>query len=340
MKKILQLRKIISDKKADALLLTDVHPNHSWLIGRNIEHSMVIVRRYGKPIMVKTLLEKFNSKEYKIINVEKRKQFKDELKKLAIKRLCVDFRKFTLARKKLFRGSKLIDVAEELSELRATKNNKEISNLKKANELTAQCFNAMMKEWKKFKHENDAIKFIKKFAIAHDCWMAFDPLIASGKNGATPHHRLNTKLNRGFCVIDFGFDYKGYKADMTRTIYLGKPSKKETETYAEMLRIQKELVAMVLPGTVAGDLDKAARTLLEKNAKYFTHSLGHGTGLEIHEKPNLSPDSKDVLKENMVVTIEPGIYNTFGIRIEDSLLVRKGSPEILTKKATKKLIRK
>ena len=172
------------------------------------------------------------------------------------------------------------------------------------------------------------------------CGLAFPTIVASGKNSSKAHHQTeNTKLKKGFCVIDFGIRYKNYCTDTTRTIYLGKPSKKEIKLYNLLLNIQKNIIKKIKLNEKCSELFKEANKNLGKYAKYFTHGLGHGFGIKIHELPNLTEKSMDRIKENSVFTIEPGIYSkNSGIRIEDDILVTKDNVEILTKIDKKLLI--
>lgn len=341
--KIDSIKKILKQKGLNAIFLHFEHPSHFWLLEKKVEDSFIIIRQKGKPLIFKSILEGFSSKDFEVVNLKSRDVLKKKLSSMKIKNLGVDYKKFTYQQKKFFPKTKIKDVGFELKNLRKIKNNYEKTCLRKANFLTAKCFNALIIEWKKkkFIHESQAINFIKKFAIDKGCGLAFDPIVASGKNAAVPHHAENTKIFRGFCILDFGLDYKGYKADMTRTIFIGNPSREEIKLYDELLSIQEYLLELCLPGTSCIEIDKISRDLLGKKEKLFIHSLGHGTGVEIHELPNLSPESKDILKEGMSITIEPGIYDKkkgYGIRIEDSLLIKRGFPENLTKKAKKSLI--
>lgn len=154
-----------------------------------------------------------------------------------------------------------------------------------------------------------------------------------------PHHEpSNTKIKKGFCVIDFGVKYKGYCSDITRTICIGKPSDKEKETYNSLLAIQKNTINQIRSGKKCSELYDFVNNSLGKHQKYFTHGLGHGVGTQIHEMPNLSLNSKDRIKNNMVFTIEPGIYfpGKYGIRIEDTIFFKNKS--ILLTKTAKDLI--
>jgi len=166
--------------------------------------------------------------------------------------------------------------------------------------------------------------------------MSFDTIVASGVRSALPHGRATTaKLpRRGFVTLDFGVVLDGYLSDMTRTVHLGKALPGEREVYDSVLEAQEAAVAAVAPGVMAGEVDEAARSVLRRVGldKYFSHSTGHGVGLEIHEGPRLAAKQPQVLEQGMVITIEPGVYmpGKFGLRIEDMVLVTGWGGEVLT----------
>jgi len=139
---------------------------------------------------------------------------------------------------------------------------------------------------------------------------------------------------RGFLTLDFGIILEGYCSDMTRTVYLGKPRQNERDTYQVVLEAQEAGVAAVGPNVSCGAVDEAARSVLRKVglAEAFSHSTGHGVGLEIHESPRIGAGQTTRLQPGMVVTIEPGIYlaGQFGIRIEDMVVVTKDGGRVLT----------
>ncbi|MBB5338167.1 M24 family metallopeptidase [Tunturiibacter gelidoferens] len=166
--------------------------------------------------------------------------------------------------------------------------------------------------------------------------MSFDTIVASGERSALPHGRATrAKLpKQGFVTLDFGVILDGYCSDMTRTVHMGKALRNERDVYDSVLEAQEAAVAAVAPGVTAGEVDEAARSVLRrvKLDKYFSHSTGHGVGLEIHEGPRLAAKQTQVLKQGMVITIEPGVYmpGQFGLRIEDMVLVTANGGEVLT----------
>lgn len=173
--------------------------------------------------------------------------------------------------------------------------------------------------------------------------MSFETIVASGTRGALPHGRASTaKLPRnGFVTLDFGVVLKGYCSDMTRTVFLGQPRAKERAIYNAVLEAQEAAVAAVAPGVSCGQVDEAARSVLRKVEldEAFSHSTGHGVGLEIHEPPRIGAGQTSRLLTGMVVTIEPGVYlaGQLGLRIEDMVAVTPSGGQVLTP-ATKALI--
>ena len=166
--------------------------------------------------------------------------------------------------------------------------------------------------------------------------MSFDTIVASGVRSALPHGIASSALlpRKGFLTLDFGVILKGYCSDMTRTVYLGKPRSKERDTYNAVLEAQEAAVAAVSSGVSSGDVDEAARSILRREglAEAFSHSTGHGVGLEIHESPRIGAGQTTRLMSGMVVTIEPGVYfaGQYGIRIEDMVAVTATGGQVLT----------
>jgi len=166
--------------------------------------------------------------------------------------------------------------------------------------------------------------------------MSFETIVASGLRSSLPHGRATAAPlpRRGFVTMDFGVILKGYCSDMTRTVYLGRPRDNERNAYRAVLEAQEAAVAAVGSGVSCAEVDEAARGALRKAglAEAFTHSTGHGVGLEIHEPPRLGAGQTTRLLTGMVVTVEPGIYlaGRFGIRIEDMVAVTRTGGQVLT----------
>lgn len=216
-----------------------------------------------------------------------------------------------------------------------------IENVRKACEITSEILNNLIVQLKKgaFLTEKDIEKWLRKEAYSKKCKLAFKPVIAMQENAAEMHHHAtNSKLKNGFLVIDFGVKYGGYCADCTRTVYLGKPSKKEIKLYNLILMAQKTGLQETKIGVYAADIDLIVRAALQDYLWNFVHGTGHGVGKKIHMAPKISPRSKSIIRKNQAITIEPGLYfkNKLGIRIEDTILVKEKS--LVLTKITKKLI--
>ncbi len=166
--------------------------------------------------------------------------------------------------------------------------------------------------------------------------MSFETIIASGPRSALPHGRASQQPipRRGFVVCDFGVILAGYCSDMTRTLYVGRPDQHARGFYQAVLDAQLAGIEAVRPGIPVSEVDRAARRVLKQAGlgRFFTHSTGHGVGLEIHEAPRIASGQSEVLRSGMVITIEPGAYvpRKSGVRIEDMVLITDRGCEVLT----------
>lgn len=172
---------------------------------------------------------------------------------------------------------------------------------------------------------------------------SFASIVAAGAHSAIPHHQpTHTELKRGdFVKLDFGATVDGYHSDMTRTFVIGEPADWQREVYDLVHTAQAAGVDAVAPGAEVSDVDAAARSVIAAAGRgdEFAHGLGHGVGLQIHEAPSLAATGVGTLSAGMAVTVEPGVYlaGRGGVRIEDTLVVRAGEPELLTL-STKNLV--
>lgn len=207
----------------------------------------------------------------------------------------------------------------------AIKTQKEIRLIKKSCSYADKVIQEAIKFADKNKTEIQVHRFIKRKIKELGLKPSFKPIVSSYYPKRLHRKPLNKKL-KGFVIIDLGVKYKGYCSDITRMVYIGKPSKQEIKNYNKVLKLQKELIAS--KELDCRKLHTKAKRVLKKD---FIHGIGHGIGLNIHEKPYLNPKTKDKLKDGMTFTIEPGIYKKQGIRIEDDILLKNKKKIVLTK---------
>ncbi len=229
-----------------------------------------------------------------------------------------------------------------VAKLREIKDDGEIAKIRRAAELGCTLFEGVLVHMVPGRREVEValeLEYAARQAGAEA--MSFETIVASGKRSALPHGRATTQElpRRGFATLDFGVVLDGYCSDMTRTVHLGRPTPRARAVYAAVLEAQEAAVTAVGPGVTCGAVDRAARSVLKRAGlgKAFAHSTGHGVGLEIHEGPRLAAKVEQTLEPGMVVTIEPGAYllDTFGVRIEDMVLVTESGGEVLTARSPK-----
>ncbi len=244
----------------------------------------------------------------------------------------------------LGKGIKLVPVSGAVETLRMIKEPAEIEAIREAVNLAARLLAPLLRGIRPGVPETTVaarLEYMARRAGAEG--MSFETIVASGPRSALPHGVASTSpiARNGFVVLDYGVILNGYCSDMTRTVYAGKPGEEERALYRAVLEAQLAAITAVTPGLPAGEVDEAARSVLKRArlAKFFTHSTGHGVGLEVHEMPRLAFRQEQVLQPGMVVTVEPGVYlpGRCGIRIEDMVLVTERGFEVLTP-ATKDLI--
>jgi Xaa-Pro aminopeptidase len=234
-------------------------------------------------------------------------------------------------------GVRLRDATALVERARMVKDDEELDLIRAAVRLGATLFDrtlAVLRPGVKEAEVAAEMEYAARRAGAEG--MSFPTIIASGARSALPHGRATGQAVApgGFVVCDFGVILAGYCSDQTRTVWVGAPSDEARNVYEAVREAQGAAIAAVRPGISVGEVDGAARKVLRKAGlgRYFTHSTGHGVGLEIHEAPRVAAGQKEILKPGMVITIEPGVYfpGKWGVRIEDMVAVREGGCEVLT----------
>jgi Xaa-Pro aminopeptidase len=241
-------------------------------------------------------------------------------------------------------GVELIRLGHAVEELRIVKDAEEIALLREACAITDRAFEAVLPAIRAGATEREvAIKLERAMVDLGAQRPAFASIVASGPNGAIPHHAPGAReLESGDLVtMDFGALYGGYHADMTRTVAVGTPDAWQREIYDLVAAAQRAGLEAARPDAAVKDVDAAARDVIETagHGDDFPHGLGHGVGLEIHEAPLMGYDKTGKLNVSVPITVEPGVYvaGRGGVRIEDTLVVRADAPELLTR-TTKELL--
>ncbi|MSU55452.1 MAG: aminopeptidase P family protein [Candidatus Taylorbacteria bacterium] len=356
---LLKIKKILREKDADAFWLANLEksgqPGTQYLSGFTGSDSHLVVTKNNATLLtdgryLKTA--KIEVGEIEVIDVGKLTFgdfIKVNLSKKSLKKILIDgsltsFSSVEKIKEKIS-DIEIINNNDLLKEIRRIKTQEEIKLLQKAAEISCLAFKKLLPFIKVGVSE---IYLAKKLeSLLFECGaegLAFNPIIASGKNGALPHATPSEKkLEKGeLVVIDFGASYKSYVSDMTRTIAVGKISPTLTKIYNSVLEAQESGCKIIRSGIQASDVDKVCRKILTKHdlEKYFIHSTGHGIGMEVHELPSISSNASSKLKTGEVITCEPGVYinDLGGVRIEDSLIVTKNGSLNLTNNVEKKLI--
>lgn len=241
-------------------------------------------------------------------------------------------------------GIKLRPLPGLVEQLRVTKDPDEIAQIRSAVLLGSDLFPAAVSAIKPGVSEAAVAGELELQARKAGAeGMSFDTIVAAGSRSALPHGRASAQPipGNGFIILDYGVILAGYCSDMTRTVHVGLVSDAHRRMYEAVKAAQLASIEAVRPGVESGEVDRAGREKLKKTGydTYFTHSTGHGVGIEVHEPPRLAKGQNHLLEPGMVITIEPGIYipNEGGVRIEDMVLVTESGHEVLTP-TTKDLI--
>jgi len=249
---------------------------------------------------------------------------------------------FTIAEKKRLTqvtpaGVRLKDAPSVVERARMIKDGDELNRIRAAVALGAKLFDRAVDVIRPGVKETEVaaeMELVARRGGAEE--MSFPTIIASGARSALPHGRASGQAiaRGGFVVCDFGVILSGYCSDQTRTVWVGPAPKDARKAYEAVREAQQAAIDAVRPGIPVGEVDAAARKVLRKAGlgRYFTHSTGHGVGLEIHESPRVADGQPEILQPGMVITIEPGVYfpGKWGVRIEDMVAVTASGCEVMT----------
>jgi Xaa-Pro aminopeptidase len=298
---------------------------------------------YAKSILPQGM--EFILQEKDIVHTLKKFSSWKKYKKIYLEEHSLNLSGFLLLKNALTR-LKIVPGGDEVNSIRIIKEKEEIELIKKAVKIADECYSHILKLVKPGMMEWDLAIEIECYYKKHGCTKtSFDSIIASGKGSSMPHHvtSMTKRIEKGdILLIDMGCVYEGYNSDLTRTLFINSVDPEFEKIYQIVKNAQEASIKAVRSGISAGSLDKVARDYIAKAGykKEFGHSLGHGVGLEVHEYPAIKSGGRFRIKENMIFTIEPGIYipNSGGIRIEDMVLVTGDGVEVLTESSKEIII--
>jgi len=356
--RIEELRKVLHAEKLDALIVTKME-NIRYLSSFSGSTAYMIVDKKNAYIFVDFRYVQQVKKETSKIDIVETSRSQigevcDFIKKKKYSKTGVEADSISLSRFRSMEENmnskiKLVQTSSMIEKLRMTKSKDELGLIKKAVELADVTFYEMVSKGRENfigKSESEVAAKLEYFMKCGGAQSpSFESIVAFDKNSAYPHYKPSPdvivkpkgkKAGDGvFLKLDFGAKLNGYCSDMTRTIFIGKPSQKHIDIYKIVLEAQLTALSHAKPGMSGREIDALARNVIAKYGyrENFGHGLGHGVGLEIHEGPTVSSLGETIVEENMVFTVEPGVYipGFGGVRIEDMVVMEKKGCRILTK---------
>ena len=343
-----QLKTILSEEKCDGMLIDDTI-NLYYLTGLHLSAGKLLLHPEGATLLVDSRYYEHckSSSPFPVKLTNKSFELKVLISEKNITQLAFNSDNTTYGEfqklKKEIPQIELKPIGNPTLKLRAVKDAEEIETLQEAAALGSEGYDYLIDLLKEGISESELaieLEIFWKRRGSHA--IAFDPIIAFGANSSMPHYRVGQhKLKKGESVlIDIGVNLKHYHSDMTRVVFFGEPDPKIVAIYEIVRQAQEKALELCKPGTKISDLDACARGLIDEAGygENFTHSLGHGVGLEIHELPMIRKQNEPsipTLKEGMVITVEPGIYlpGIGGVRIEDTVAITKDGHKNLTNRS-------
>lgn len=337
-------------KNVDGALIVSPE-NRRYFTGFNASDGFLFITKSGSVFLTDSRYIAAAKNKIICCEVEEQKgKLMDYAKRFNCKVLAVEADRLTVTQlknlRKALHGIKLTTVATDkiIDSFRAVKNEAEIENICKAQRIAEAAFDHILGFIKVGVTEKEVALELDHYMLSHGAnGLSFETIAISGANTSKPHGvPTDKKIEHGdFVTMDYGAVVNGYHSDMTRTVAVGAASDEQKKIYKIVFEAQLAVLRVLKNGVKCSDADKAARDVITEAGygEYFRHSTGHGVGIEIHEKPFISPKSTATLRSGNVVTDEPGIYipGKFGVRIEDMALITENGCKNLTK-APKELI--
>ena len=326
--KLKQIIESLHNKNIDCMVVLKPE-NIRYLTGFRPSSSSILILK-DNPILLASKIDREDASGSSMVNLEVYKEF-DDVKKLLSGKVGIEKSMTVETYKKLFEGFD-IETTDLVEISRSVKSSWEVENIEKALRIAEKSF--MELEFTGTEVEL-AAQLEYNMRINGSERASFDSIMASGSRTSLPHGTPSMNKVESPILVDWGAVYNNYSSDTTRTII---ETERQEEIFNIVLDAQKTAIKAIKPGVRSCDIDTAARDVITEYGygDAFIHSTGHGVGLEIHEKPNLSKNDEAKLEKGMVITVEPGIYieGEFGVRIEDMVLV-KNNASVLNKIKTK-----
>lgn len=337
-------------KNVDGALIVSPE-SRRYFTGFNASDGFLFITKSGSVFLTDSRYIEAAKNKIICCEVEEQKgKLMDYAKRFNCKVLAVEADRLTVTQlknlRKALHGIKLTTVGTDkiIDSFRAVKNEAEIENICKAQRIAEAAFDHILGFIKVGVTEKEVALELDHYMLSHGAdGLSFETIALSGANTSKPHGvPTDKKIEHGdFVTMDYGAVVNGYHSDMTRTVAVGAASDEQKKIYKIVFEAQLAVLRVLKNGVKCSDADKAARDVITEAGygEYFRHSTGHGVGIEIHEKPFVSPKSTETLRSGNVVTDEPGIYipGKFGVRIEDMALITENGCKNLTK-APKELI--
>ena len=335
-----RLRPAVAASGADAALITSL-VNVRYLTGLASSNAALLLPADGPPVLATdsryALAAERGCPDVQLLTA---RPVETALAELAVSQgmgmLAFEAHEMTVARHEALAATDglalLVPLGQAVEHLRVTKDEGELALLAQACAITGLAFDQAVTAIRAGMTERELAVLIERAMVDAGAEKpAFDTIVASGPNGAIPHHAPGgRRFEPGDMItIDCGARYGGYHADMTRTVALAPPAAWQRDVYALVATAQRAGIEAAVPGAAVAEVDAAARDVIELagHGEHFTHGLGHGVGLEIHEAPALAAARPGTLGDRVPITVEPGVYlpGMGGVRIEDTLVVRSGN---------------
>lgn len=352
MDKIKKVLGIISNNKLDAVLISSVSniiyltdysgfsylEREAFLLISKKKNYLITDGRYSEAVS--------KIPGFELLEISNNNPLDDIFKSLSkkIKKLGIEEDDVSLSEGKKLKKYFRLTPLKGLENLRTVKERDEIRKIQKACQIGDEAFKHILGKIKSGVSEKELAFELEYYIKKNNADISFPPIVAFGNNSSIPHHQTSSRKLKtdSIVLLDFGIKFENYCSDMSRTVFFGKADEKFKKIYNTVLESQKSAIKQLdnlainrKSKMVSGRfIDSITRNYIIKSGyPSIPHSLGHGIGIEVHESPRLSPKSKDILKEGMVFSIEPGIYisNYGGVRIEDLITIQGNKPELLTR---------